>query len=132
MRLAYVDSSCVVAIVFGESGYGRVVDQLDRFDRLLASNLMEAEVRAALIREGVEQEAGGLLSGFTWIYPNRPLTTEYRRILAAGPLKGADLWHLACALFLAPDPKDLSFLTLDRQQQIVARDLGFSGFARIM
>lgn len=132
MKLAYVDSSCVVAIVFGESGYQRVVDHLDRFDRLLASNLMEAEVRAALAREGVGEEAGSLLSGFTWIYPNRPLTTEYRRILAAGPLRGADLWHLACALFLAPEPGELSFLTLDRQQQGVARNLGFAGLAEIV
>lgn len=127
MKLAYVDTSCLVAIAFGEPGYERVVKHLDRFHRLLASNLLEAELRAALAREGAADKEGQLLTGFTWIYPNRPLTTEYRRALAAGPLKGADLWHLACALFLAPAPKELSFLTLDRQQHAVARKLGFVG-----
>jgi hypothetical protein len=126
LKLAYVDSSCVVAICFGEPGYERVVNQLDRFDRLLASNLMEAELRAALVREGAGNREADLLAGFTWIYPNRPLTAEYRRILAAGPLRGADLWHLACALFLAPEARDLAFLTLDQQQQAVARELGFA------
>ena len=129
--LAYVDSSCLVAVAFGEPGYQGLVKQLYRFDRLLASNLLEAELRAALAREGAADETGQLLAGFTWIYPDRPLTAEYRRILAVGTLKGADLWHLACALFLAPSPKDLSFLTLDRQQQAAARKLGFAGIKQM-
>jgi hypothetical protein len=41
-------------------------------------------------------------------------------------LKGADLWHLANALFLSPDAEDLSFLTLDTRQADVAGRLGFS------
>jgi len=41
-------------------------------------------------------------------------------------VKGAHLWHLACALFLAPEPKDLAFLTLDKRQEAVARKLGFT------
>lgn len=125
MKLAYVDSSCLVAIAFGEPGYEEVVARLNRCERLFASNLLEAELRAALAREGAAGAEGDLLSGFTWIYPNRPLTAEYERILAAGTLKGADLWHVACALFLAPEPKELAFLTLDRSQKAVARALGF-------
>lgn len=125
MKLAYVDSSCLVAIAFGEPGYEEVVARLNRCERLFASNLLEAELRAALAREGAAGAEGDLLSGFTWIYPNRPLTAEYERILAAGTLKGADLWHVACALFLAPEPKELAFLSLDRPQKAVARALGF-------
>ncbi|MEA2690889.1 MAG: hypothetical protein QOJ16_276 [Acidobacteriota bacterium] len=125
MKLAYVDSSCLVAIAFSEPGYEEVVDRLNRCERLFSSNLLEAELRAALAREGATDKEGDLLSGFIWIYPNRQLTAEYRRILAAGTLKGADLWHVACALFLSPDPKELAFLTLDRPQKAVARALGF-------
>ena len=125
MKLAYVDTSCLVAIAFGEPGYERVVDRLNRCERLFSSNLLEAEFRAALAREGVADKEGDLLSGFTWILPNRPLTAEYERILTAGTLKGADLWHVACALFLSPDPKELAFLTLDGPQGTVARALGF-------
>jgi len=114
-----------VAIAFGEPGYEEVVDRLSLCERLFSSNLLEAELRAALAREGAAGKEGNLLAGFTWIYPNRQLTAEYHRILAVGTLKGADLWHVACALFLSPQPKELAFLTLDRPQKAVARTLGF-------
>ena len=126
MRLAYVDSSCLVAIALGEAGAGRVEARLRRSDRLFASNLLEAELRAALAREGVDDRGESLLSGITWIYPNRPLTAEFDRILAVGYLKGADLWHLAHALFLAPSGEGLAFLTLDQRQRAVAAELGFA------
>lgn len=126
MKLAYVDSSCLIAIVLGEAGSESVAARIAEFDRLISSNLLEAEFRAVLAREGIE---GGdeLLFGFDWIHPDRPLTPEFSRILAAGLLKGADLWHVACALFVTDRPEDLSFLTLDRRQAGVARRLGFPG-----
>ncbi|HEY7676329.1 MAG TPA: PIN domain-containing protein [Candidatus Methylomirabilis sp.] len=126
MRLAYVDTSCLVAVAFGEAGAGRVEARLRRSHRLFASNLLEAELRAALAREGVDDRGESLLSGITWIYPDRPLTPEFDRILAVGYLKGADLWHLAHALFLAPAGKGLAFLTLDQRQRALAAELGFA------
>jgi hypothetical protein len=53
------------------------------------------------------------------------LTPELERVFAGGYLKGADAWHLACALYLAEEPAKLAFLTLDRRQRAVARRLGF-------
>ena len=126
MTFAYVDSSCLVAVAFDEPGARKLAARLRRFDRLFSSNLLEAELRSALVREGADGHIEDLLSWLTWVYPNRPLTPEYARIIAAGYLRGADLWHLANALFLAPDPTDLSFLTLDGRQGAVARRLGFS------
>jgi hypothetical protein len=79
-----------------------------------------------LAREGLSVDPAGLLSAITWVYPNRPLNGEFGRIAVEGYVKGADLWHLACALFLAPEPKDLAFLTLDKRQEAVARKLGFT------
>jgi uncharacterized protein with PIN domain len=125
MAFAYVDSSCLVAIAFDEPGARKLAARLRRFDRLFSSNLLEAELRSALSREGVDGRAQDLLSWIAWIYPNRPLTAEYARIAAAGFLKGADLWHLANALFLSPDAEDLSFLTLDTRQAEIAGRLGF-------
>lgn len=99
-----------------------------RFDRLFSSNLLEAEFRRALAREGVKQEeAEAPLSWITWVYPNRALTLEFQRILMLGHLKGADLWHLACALFVEPEPRELHFLTLDARQKDMARRLRFPG-----
>ena len=125
MAFAYVDSSCLVAVAFDEPGARKLATRLRRFERLFSSNLLEAELRAALSREGVDGRAEDLLSWIAWIYPNRPLTAEYTRITATGYVKGADLWHLANALFLSPDAEDLSFLTLDTRQAEVAGRLRF-------
>jgi hypothetical protein len=54
------------------------------------------------------------------------LTDEISRVLSAGYLRGADLWHVACALYLEPEPDELVFLTLDASQKAVAAKLGFS------
>jgi hypothetical protein len=99
---------------------------LRTFSTILSSNLLEAELRAALVREGVDADASRILSVITWIYPQRPLTAELERVLRLGRVRGADLWHLACALFVAPDARELSFITLDPPQKGLARKLGFT------
>ena len=124
MRLVYVDSSCLVAIAFEEPGADDLARDLSSYDRLFAGNLLEAEVLSALSREGIESTAG-LLTAITWVHPDRPLTDEYQRVLAAGYLRGADLWHVAAALFLDPTARELRFLSLDRKQVEVAARLGF-------
>jgi hypothetical protein len=126
MKLGYVDTSCLVAIAFAEAGATKMASRLGRMDRLFASNLLEAELRSALAREWLPVDPAGLLSGITWVHPNRPLSGEFERVTVEGYVKGADLWHLACALFLAPEPKGLAFLTLDRRQEEIARRLGFT------
>jgi uncharacterized protein with PIN domain len=47
MSLAYVDTSCLVAVVFDEPGAQELAIQLEGYDRLVASNLLEAELRSA-------------------------------------------------------------------------------------
>lgn len=124
MSAAYLDTSCLVAVAFGEPGHEALTAQLDRLDQLFSSNLLEAELRAVLRREGVE-EGESLMDGLSWVLPDRPLTPEIEAVLGAGSVRGADAWHLACALYLSPDPGELEFLTLDRRQATVARALGF-------
>mgnify|MGYP006272908681 CR=1 FL=1 len=124
MAIAYLDSSCVVAIALGEAASRPVIKALRKFDRLLSSNLLEAEVRAALEREAVRAHPD-TLAGIDWILPDRSLTPEIDRVLAAGALRGADLWHIACALYVDPSAAELAFLTLDLKQQRVAAAAGF-------
>jgi predicted nucleic acid-binding protein len=125
LRLAYVDTSFLLGIAFEEPGAARLIARLLRFDRLFSSNLLEAEFRSALAREGISESGDDALRHFSWVYPNRPLSPEFERVLNKGNVTGVDLWHLANALFLAPDSRALSFLTLDRRQQDVAVKLGF-------
>ena len=125
MNSAYVDSSLLLAIAFGEPGATRLAERLDRFDDVYASNLVESEVVSALAREAVVLPDADAFGSLNWTFPDRPLTPEFARILETGHLKGADLWHVACALYLSPNPQDLSFLTLDARQKRVATKLGF-------
>lgn len=124
MTVAYVDTSCLVAIAFGEKGGMALARRLQKFDELVSSNLLEAELRGSFAREGVSTDAP-LLSWISWILPDRPLSQEITEILATGYLRGADLWHVACARYLVDSPRDLAFVTLDTEQQRVAERLGF-------
>jgi len=56
LKLAYVDPSWLLAIAFEEPGCRRREERLRAFDQLYASNLVEAEVRSALVREALTQE----------------------------------------------------------------------------
>jgi hypothetical protein len=116
----------LVAVAFGEPGYEALVARLESFDQLYSSNLLEAEVRAAFQREGVAVD-GTLLERLSWVLPDRALSVEIGTVLEAGYLRGADLWHVACALFLSADPRELAFLTVDEQQAAVAATIGFPG-----
>lgn len=124
MSVAYVDTSALVAIGFNEPGASSLVRRIDGFSQLLSSNLLEAELRAAFARERLRFE-GGLIAGIRWILPDRPLTFEIMTVLEAGYLRGADLWHVATALYIAGEPGDLTFVTLDDRQEATASALGF-------
>ena len=124
MSIAYVDTSALVAIAFDEPGGDEIGERLDGFSRLLSSNLPEAELRAAFAREQQEFKVD-VLSGIDWILPDRPLARELARALEAGYLRGADLWHVATALYVAPKPAPIGFVTLDCRQHEVASALGF-------
>lgn len=126
--LAYVDTSVVAAVGFGESGATAVARRLDEFDALVSANLLEAELRSAFARERrpLGAEVLTLLAQLEWVSPDRPLHEEITRTLAMGHVRGADCWHLATALYAADELGSISFLTLDIRQRDVAAALGFA------
>ena len=128
MSVAYIDTSALISIVFNEQNAPTLIRRLSTASRLLSSNLLEAELRAACAREETDFTEG-FVSGIEWVLPNRPLTPELAAVLEAGYLKGADLWHVATACYLAGEierePVALSFVTLDARQRKVAAALGF-------
>lgn len=126
MSVAYVDTSVMVAIAFGEDGADALADRLNGFSRVISSNLLEAELRAACSHEGCPVPTD-LLDRIGWILTNRALSDEIKTALGAGYLRGADLWHVATALYAAPDPGAISFITLNDNQARVAAALNFKG-----
>lgn len=123
-----MDTSCLVAVTFGESGAAALTRRLKAFDELVSANLLEAELRAAFVREKIPA-TGDLPFPISWILPDRPLTEEIARVLDAGYVRGADCWHLATALYLAEKPEAISFVTVDERQGKVARVLGFQNYS---
>ncbi len=124
MKVAFVDTSCVVAIALSQGPARAIAVRMASFDRLLASPLLEAEARSVMRRERLS--AGAIYLGdLQWIIPAASLSSEIARVLDAGYVRGADCWHLACALHVANDPSEVTFLTLDAPQRKVAKALGF-------
>jgi hypothetical protein len=124
MAIAFVDSSCVVALALAEPHARWVESQLARFDELWCANLLDAEFRSTCRRESLPPVLYAV-QGMQRLMPARDLAPEIGRVLDAGYLGGADCWHLATALYLTPEPKSLTFLTLDARQRAVAKTLGF-------
>lgn len=124
MSVAYVDTSALVAVAFDERGGSAIAGRLDQCSRLLASNLLEAELRAAFARERLDF-ADSLVAGIDWVLPDRPLAPEMAAALESGHLRGADLWHVATALYAIAEPDQAAFITADTRQQAIAEAVGF-------
>ena len=127
MKAAFLDTSALAAILFDEPASSRIRDVLSQFGSVHASGLLEAEIRSAAARENVNQsDVDAVLTPVKWVLPDRPLSQELRPVILSGyPLRGADAWHIACALYLAGDPSALPFITLDGDQAQVAARVGF-------
>ena len=124
MRIAYIDTSCLVAIAFGEAGATKVASRLERMDRLFGPICSRQSCGRRLLAKS-SRLTGRTTLEYHRVYPNRPLSGEFERVMVEGYVKGADLWHLACALFLAPEPKDSRSSRSTKRQEEVARRLGF-------
>jgi len=123
----YLDTSAFLAVLFGEPKSGEIMPILRSAEGILSSALLEAEARAAGARRNrPAAEMDMALGRLALFQPERLLTPEIKAVVAAAPsLRGADLWHLACALYLAGDPANLPFVTLDGGQAGAAERLGF-------
>ena len=107
-----------------EPGAADLAETANQHDTLIVSQLVEAELAAALAREG-QSVPDRFLADLEWVLPTRRLTPEIDRALAVGHLCGADLLHVATALYAVESPADIAFLTLDERQREVAVALGF-------
>jgi predicted nucleic acid-binding protein len=128
VRAAYLDTSFLLAILFDEPGAAGLRRALGRYERVFSSDLLTAETLSAAVRERLE--VGGVMTALeavALVLPHRSLDREMREVLEQGYLRGADAWHVACALFLADGARsELAFLSRNAAQRRVARRLGFA------
>ncbi|MXY21675.1 MAG: type II toxin-antitoxin system VapC family toxin [Dehalococcoidia bacterium] len=124
MSEAYVDTSAILSVEFREPGWEAVAERMRGFSYMVSSNLLEAEVRATFVRDGRAFNSR-VLSNIEWVSFDRPLSDEFEIALRIGYLRGADLWHIATAMYMFDEPSEVTFLTLDRRQEEVAAALGF-------
>lgn len=120
MSVVYVDTSALVA--FDEPGAASLAQRLNESAHLLASSILEAELRATFAREQMSFPAS-LVSDIEWVLPDRPLTSELTTAPEAVSLRGADLWHLATAPCVPQESRDIMFVTLDARQRAVVEGL---------
>ncbi len=124
MSIAYVDSSVLVGLGFGEAAARREAKRMLKFSRVVTGSLAEAEFESAISREATPLQVDPFV-GVSLVTVGTSLRDEIRLVLEAGYVRGADCWHLAAATYLAPK-RDLTFLTLDKAQRAVAKSLGFA------
>ena len=127
MSLAYLDTSFLLSILFNEPGARKLSGVLGQFERVFSADLLVAETLAAAPRENVGLDrVEPVLKTISLLLPDRTLLPEVREVLAHGYLRGADLWHLASAMFLAgPDRAAIAFLSRDSAQRAMAGHVGF-------
>ncbi len=125
-KIVYVDSSVFIGILCHEPGSSVSEKALTAADKIVSSILTEAEVYSVAVRERLDWGiVSSIYSGVSLIFPDRSLENELTRVLSCGYVRGADAFHLACALYLDPCAKEIIFLTADRAQAACARTLGF-------
>jgi hypothetical protein len=91
-----------------------------------------AELLAAFNRERRPlAEADPMLDAVSLIATSGSLVAECTQVLELGYLRGAELWHLATAVFVAGSHRDeLLFISLDDRQRGQAKKLGFGTWPR--
>ena len=127
MTTAYLDSSFLLTIAFGEANAPALRRTLGRYERLVSSDLLVAECLAAAQREALDHATMvAALHPVDLVLPSRSLMREMLEALDEGHLRRADLWHIACAMFVAADARaEVAFLSRDQPPRRVAKRLGF-------
>ena len=124
----YLDTSAWIAWKFGQNGKELLAKVLLKQNTVLSSPLLVAEYLAFLKKtkqlENVRYEDD--LEFIRWIYPADSLIESCAECARCHYLRGADLYHLATALWFAQGlRKDLRFLTCDIEQARAAQKIGF-------
>jgi hypothetical protein len=124
LKAAYIDTSLLIGIRFQKAS-SPTIRALLKYE-LFSSELLIAEILAFGKRESIDPDlVWAALAGLSWVIPESSIAKECKQVIRHDYVRGADLWHLACACWLSPNPADLTFLTLDERQRSLAARIGF-------
>ncbi len=136
MKATYVETSALLAWLFGESASGDVLRELNAAEAIVTSSLtvLEAEraihraVSARLVKESAAHKLRGLLAREHASWITMSLTTDVLaragRSFPVEPVRTLDAIHLATALAFTEALPDLRILTLDQRVAKNAKALG--------
>lgn len=133
-RVVYWDASAVLPLLFADSHTGAASAwmTLDGAVHLLSS-LAYTETSAVIARLERERALSEVLAQTAWnslaSWPWRRMTVQpdwdtVHPLARRWPLRGADLWHLACARSLQKHLPELHLLTFDARLHEAARGEG--------
>ena len=125
-KFYYFDTSALLSAALKQGPFKEISKILASESEILSSALIESETLATFKRENLESKiALPWLERISIVFTERSLTRELMQVFESGYCRGADAHHIATALYLDPEAKDLIFVTLDDNQKKVANAAGF-------
>jgi predicted nucleic acid-binding protein len=138
MTALYLETSALLAWLFGESGAGDVRAAVDAAEVVTTSSLTFTEADRALVRS---EHAGGLKAaqaqtlrglvqrargGWMVMAVTEDVLERAGRVFPVEPIRTLDAVHLATALAFVPAFPDLKILSIDRRILANAGALGIA------
>lgn len=99
-RSLYLDTSALGRVLLGEPDREPILQELARFERLLASRLMRVELRRLALRKGLLDAAEQMLAGVAML-PIDPEVLHAAETLTPASVATLDAIHLATAIRVA-------------------------------
>jgi predicted nucleic acid-binding protein len=119
----YLDTSALGRALLGESDAKAITDALRRFDQMIASRLLQAELRRLAARREMVARANLLLERVA-LLPVDSRTLDLAEMLTPHTLGTLDAIHLATALLSAETLDVEVLMTYDKQLASAAREHG--------
>jgi predicted nucleic acid-binding protein len=110
----YVDTSALGRVLLGEADAPALVDELSRFDQLVASRLLRVELRRLALREDLLSRADRLLSSIA-LLPLDEAVLDAAEGVEPASVATLDAIHLVTALRLADRDLIHAVLTYDER-----------------
>ncbi len=125
MKYYYLDTSVVITIVLDQPRAAEFLKIIESA-KLYSHELLISECFAVAKREEIAfSDMAKAIQEINIVTEIPQLESILEEVLQRGYCRGADLHHLACAKFLAPD-HSIGFLSADDHQAELAKTMGFA------